>query len=62
MKRCVFDLFKVLNIEQKKEFSMTVWALWKCGNDKIWNEIVKPISVSLQMALDQLYAWEPGRL
>lgn len=41
--------------------AMGIWALWKKINDKLWDGVLKPVSVSLQIASDQLHAWEIAR-
>ncbi|MCH84206.1 60S ribosomal protein L23 [Trifolium medium] len=42
---------------RKCDFVMMLWCLWKRRNEKVWEEVVQPVRMSIQLARDLLYQW-----
>jgi hypothetical protein len=53
-------VFAVLGSENTvfcQQFAMVLWCLWKRQNEKVWEDLVKPVNTSLKLAMDMLMDW-----
>jgi hypothetical protein len=45
----------------KSDIVMVLWCVWKRRNEKIWEEVEKPASLSIQSARELLFQWREVR-
>lgn len=46
-KECFLNIFNDLQEGPKKLFAMMLWCIWKRRNNKVWDDAVKPVSISI---------------
>lgn len=56
-----FEILSLLQENTRNCFVLMIWGLWKRRNDKVWDNVTKPIQVSIQCALDLLFGWQEAR-
>lgn len=58
------SFFKILDLLQegpRKCFVMMLWCLWKRKNERLWENVSKPVHFSIQAALDLLFCWQEAK-
>lgn len=56
-RRCFFSLLQVLNVDKRIRFVMTLWAIWRRCNDKIWEGVLQPVAQGVRKVMDHFHEW-----
>lgn len=57
----LFALLSCGSVPQTKSTTMQFWCIWKRRNERVWEQVDRPVSVSAMIAMDVLYDWEAVR-